>query len=237
MPEVKERDYAAEFKARRFASVAPDAAAPVNQNFHSGHVTKDDDGKDVYPWATDVLANRLSNFATYEMIAFEERQNAIRTGQVLRLPEETITAYKARRKKWNEEHKKIPTKSLVMNPSSAREQLARFERTYRTKTVDWTNEKQAEAAREDFSFMNGCRDILGMEPFDYENEAMPQVTIELEERFAAFEKIPEADARIAKCATVEDGDLMRLVAIKDPDQKVRNEAEKRYGQLLMRSQG
>lgn len=216
--------------------VRPDSLRrDMSTNFISGEPRKGEDGKfGPPPLARDVLAAQLDNFASTEKIEFLATQHELRTGQVLLRDGETPAEFKERRKLFLKEHgKKFEKAAVVINPSSARQQLTRMERSYRTRSINWDDEKQAAIAREDFRLMNEFRRILGMEQYDYENTAVPQLSTETHDRYAKFSTLPDAETKIAALATVDDPELARLIATHDSNEKVRAEAETRFGQLLM----
>lgn len=227
MAEAK-RDYASEFKARRHADVVPSKAGPQNMNFVRGEA-----GTTV----AAALGAKVGNFSSPETIEFLATQHELTTGQVLRRADETDEQYERRRAEFDITHAGQYVKpTLVMDPPTARRELARLERHYRTHPLSKRKGDIAKA-REDWTYMNQCRRILAMPAFDYETQEVPTIGPELHEKFQKFSKVPDVDSRIAACSNIEDIDVARLVAIHDPSDKVRVAAENRHGQLIMANRG
>lgn len=208
----------------------------MSLNFVSGESRKGMDGKPVYPKARDVLASQLGNFTSPAKLEFLAQQHELKTGQVLQRDGESDAAYLKRRKEFLTEHKgEFEKVDVAVNPVTARRELDRMERSYRPRQINWKDEREAAAARDDFRMMNVFRRVLGIDGHDYEKEGVPNDAVlpETMEKYVRFAALPDEATKIAALATVDDPNLARVITAHETNEKVRAAAENRYGQLMM----
>jgi hypothetical protein len=205
-------------RARQRMDPTP-APTAANKNFVKSGAT-----------APEIMGGRLGNFFTREQEEFAAVQHEMRTGEIVPRTWETAEETQIRASKLQ----LVPDRpDLMMSPPLARAQLARLERQYRTRPVNVKNKTELAKATDEFAYMNKLRKILGMPEHDYLKEPAPDVNEALHVAYAEFSKIPEAEQRLAKVASIDDPLLLKLIATMDVDQAVKRAAEIRYGQIVV----
>lgn len=195
--------------------------------------------------ASDVLKDELGGFCTPDKLDFLATQYEMNTGLILRRDNEmppadpnrltpaevkSEKAYQERYVEFRKIHPAPVVRKLSMNPESARRTLDNFERKFKAATPPKTKEEK-EKAFADYEYMNGCRAILGMPPHNYVTDALPDEKEVLHEEFNRFQKHSEPAQRLALVKTLTNGNLVRLIALHDTNDRVKNAAEERLGAL------
>lgn len=185
--------------------------------------------------ATEVLGAKLGNFVSRDVEDFEARQHELKTGEILMRSWESEAEYLERKAKWGEQHPQKVAPGFVCDPAVADRELKRLTRTYGRPIPANATEATKDIFVEKHALMNRYREVLGLDPIDYNQTPDEEVTLTIEEKFSIFSERYSAAERRALIADANHLDFVRLVATKDPDQKVRDAAETRLSQLSIRT--
>lgn len=161
-------------------------------------------------------AMATKNFISREEANVRASEAESASGIAIRRPGESETSYKRRSKDATKRQR------AAMSPGLARRELAQLERKWegRTPAPEETDRHAAE-----FQYMNDCRAALGWPEVDY-TQGVPASKDgdDTQKRFAQFSKMP-AGSRLAACRDSQDLGVMRLAALHDSDEEVRQTAE------------
>ena len=181
--------------------------------------------------APDVLGEKLGSFFTKEDEERVARQWEIDNNRPLQRSWESDATFGERRKLFRRDSRK--PKRISMDPGRAADELRRYERTYKGQKL--TGDKETDKAlRNAHSHMNDLRAAAGLDEYDYAEQEEKGISQELQERFERFQRYPQWQDREAFCKNTTDGELLRVIAVNDADDRVKIAAEDRLGELSIK---